>query len=76
MSASVAKLTKQALDLSESERAELAHRLLLSLEEVAEEGVVEAWDQEIATRVRRIKNCTAKGRRAEDVPGDLRARLR
>jgi len=75
MPATVTELTEQALELSENERAELAHRLLLSLEEVKEDGVEEAWDEEIARRVERIKNGTAKGRPAEDVLKDLRARL-
>jgi putative addiction module component (TIGR02574 family) len=75
MSATVTELTEQALGLSESERAELAHRLLLSLDDVAEEGVEEAWEEEIARRVERVRNGTAKGRPAEDVLGDIRARL-
>ena len=75
MPATVTQLTEQALGLSEADRAELAHRLLLSLEEVEEEGVEQAWEEEIAKRVERIKNGTAKGRPAEDVLRDLRARL-
>ena len=37
--------------------------------------VEEEWGKEIAKRVDRIKNGTAKGRPAEDVLGDLTARL-
>jgi putative addiction module component (TIGR02574 family) len=74
MSAMVAQLTEQALGLSESERAELAHKLLLSLDEV-EEGVEEAWEEEIAKRVERINNGTAKGRPVEDVLRDIRSRF-
>ncbi len=70
----VAQLTEQALGLSESERAELAHKLLLSLDEV-EEGVEEAWEEEIAKRVERINNGTAKGRPVEDVLRDIRSRF-
>jgi putative addiction module component (TIGR02574 family) len=75
MPATVAQLTEQALGLSECERAELAHRLLLSLDGVAEDGVEEAWEEEIAKRVERINNGTAKGRPAEDVLRDIRAGL-
>ena len=71
MPATVAQLTRQALGLSENERAELAHRLLLSLDAGAEEGVEEAWEEEIARRVERIKNGTAKGRPAEEVLRDM-----
>jgi putative addiction module component (TIGR02574 family) len=74
MSAMVAQLTEQALGLSESERAELAHRLLLSLDDVADEGAEEAWEIEVARRVEQIKNGTAKGRPAEDVFREIRAR--
>ena len=76
MPATAKQLTEQALGLPESDRAELAHRLLLSLEEIEEEGVTEAWEGEIAKRIERLKNGTAKGRPAEDVLRDLRARLR
>jgi putative addiction module component (TIGR02574 family) len=75
MSATITELTQQALGLSASERAELAHCLLISLEETAEQGVDQAWDEEIALRVERIKNSTAKGRPVEDVLADLRSRL-
>jgi len=75
MSDTIAQLTEQALGLTECERAELARRLLVSLDNVAEEGVEEAWDEEIARRVERIRNGTAQGRPAEDVLRDLRTRL-
>ena len=74
MPATAAQLTEQALGLSESERAELAHRLLLSLEEVAEEGVEEAWEEEVAKRVEEIKKGTATGRPIEDVFREIQAR--
>jgi len=73
MTATATELMEQALGLPESERADLAHHLLLSLEE--EQGVEKAWEQEIARRVERVNNGTAKGRPAEDVLRDLRARL-
>jgi putative addiction module component (TIGR02574 family) len=75
MASRIEQLTEQALELSESERAGLAHRLLLSLDEPKEEGVEEAWEAEIARRVEQVKNGTAKGRPAEDVLRDIRARL-
>jgi len=76
MSVTVTQLTEQALGLPENDRAELAHRLLLSLDEVPEEGVDEAWEEEIAKRAERVRNGTAKGRPAEEVLQELRARLR
>jgi Putative addiction module component len=44
-------------------------------EDSPEEEVEEAWEAEIAKRVERIKNGTAKGRLAEDVLSDLQARF-
>jgi putative addiction module component (TIGR02574 family) len=72
--ASVTEVEKQALNLTEKERAALAHKLLVSLEGVPEEGVDEAWDAEIEKRVARIKEGTAKGRPADEVFRDIRSR--
>jgi putative addiction module component (TIGR02574 family) len=74
MAATVEKLAQDALTLSDRERAELAHKLLVSLEGAPEEGVEEAWDAEIAERVARVKEGTAKGRPAEEVLRDIRSR--
>jgi putative addiction module component (TIGR02574 family) len=74
MAATIEKLTQEALVLPERERAELAHRILLSLEDTVETGVEEAWETEIAKRVERIKQGKAKGRPAEDVFRDIRTR--
>ena len=72
--ASVTEVEKQALNLTEKERAALAHKLLVSLEGVPEEDVDEAWDAEIEKRVARIKEGTAKGRPADEVFRDIRSR--
>jgi putative addiction module component (TIGR02574 family) len=74
MAVTVEKLAHDALTLSDRERAELARKLLVSLEHVIEEGVDEAWDAEIGKRVDRIKEGTAKGRPAEEVFRDIRTR--
>jgi putative addiction module component (TIGR02574 family) len=53
-------LFEQALRLPEKERAELAHRLLESLEpESVDEDYDSAWAQEIERRVAEIKDGTA-----------------
>lgn len=74
MAATIETLTQDALILPEKERAELAHRILLSLEDTVETGVEEAWETEIAKRVERIRRGSAKGRPAEKVFHDIRAR--
>ena len=73
MAAAVERLTQEALALSDRERAELARKLLGSLEGTFEEDVEAAWDVEIAKRVDRIREGTAKGRPAEEVSRDIRA---
>jgi len=74
MAAAVERLAQEALALSDEERAELARKLLVSLEGPPDEGVREAWDHEIAKRVDRIREGTATGRSAEEVSRDIRAR--
>jgi putative addiction module component (TIGR02574 family) len=47
-------LLHQALSLPDSDRAEIAARLLESLEGPTEEGAEEAWNQEISRRLAQI----------------------
>ena len=74
MPATIDQLTHDALALSELDRAHLAQTLLRSLEPIAEEGVHEAWDAEIAQRLERVRQGTAQGRPADEVFRDIRAR--
>jgi len=74
MAVAVERLAREALALSDQERAELAHKLLVSFEGPPDEGVDAAWDKEIKERVDRIRDGTAKGRAAEEVSRDIRAR--
>ena len=69
MAAAVERLAQEALSLSDQERAELARELLVSLEGPPDEDVTDAWDREIAKRVDRVREGTAKGRPAEEVSG-------
>jgi putative addiction module component (TIGR02574 family) len=54
MSPEVSDLLKRALALSVDERAALANALLDSLE-TANESVQEAWDEEVARRIKDLK---------------------
>ena len=75
MAATVDQLTHEALNLSEQERAQLAHALLRSLDSAENVSEVDAaWEAEITRRVERVKQGTAKGRPAEDVFHDVRTR--
>jgi putative addiction module component (TIGR02574 family) len=48
------RLRSEMLALSEAERAELAHDLILSLDEPRDSGVEDAWDREISRRIGEI----------------------
>ena len=54
------KIRSEALNLSESERAELAHSLVTSLDGPADQRVEEAWDAEVRRRLAEIDSGTAQ----------------
>jgi putative addiction module component (TIGR02574 family) len=62
-------LKTQLVTLSPSEKAELAHFLLSSLEP-EDEGTESAWDEEASRRVNEIRAGQASGRPVEDLLGD------
>ena len=69
----------EALDLPLRERAQLAHRLIASLDEDVEENQEEvdrAWEEEIRRRVAEVEAGTAELIPAEQVFAELRARPR
>jgi putative addiction module component (TIGR02574 family) len=70
----VEQLKSQIITLSGSERAELAHFLLSSLDPEEEEGAHEAWSEELVRRVAEIRDGSAVGRSADDVLAGLRHR--
>jgi len=68
-------LFREASELSESERAELAGLLLESLEGEPDEDVEAAWAEEIERRVRQIDSGEVKTIPWEQVRANLYARL-
>jgi len=58
-SAALEKLRSEALNLSEAERAELAHELVASLDGTIDSDAEEAWDAEIVRRLAEIDSGTA-----------------
>ena len=71
MSTSNAELFKQALDLSENDRATLAGLLIESLEERLDEGLEKVWKAEISRRIAELDS-----EEVEPIPWeDLRTRL-
>mgnify|MGYP001174050442 CR=1 FL=1 len=69
------KVRSEALSLSETERAELAHNLLASLDGPADTDVETAWDAEILRRLAEIDSGTADLIDREEFRRRMRARL-
>lgn len=70
------QLRNKALELSEAERAELAHDLVASLDGKPDPGAADAWDAEILRRVTEIDEGNAPLVDAEEVSKRIRARMR
>jgi len=75
MARDIAELLREASQLSEAERAELAGRLLETLDGEPDEGVEAAWAEEIERRVRQIESGEVKTIPWEEVRAKLHARL-
>jgi putative addiction module component (TIGR02574 family) len=69
-------LEKEALKLSPDERARLAQTLLLSLDDLSEKEVEEAWLVEIQRRARQIDRGEVQPIPSEEVMRKARALLR
>jgi putative addiction module component (TIGR02574 family) len=75
MTRDVRELFREASELSESDRAELAGRLLQTLHGEPDEGVEAAWAEEIERRIRQIDSGEVKTIPWEEVRAKLYARL-
>lgn len=74
MTALLKKMTNDALSLPPRDRAKLAHELIISLDENVDSNVSNAWEREIKKRVAEIYSGIAKGRPAEQVLAEIRAK--
>ena len=74
MSSLLQEIASKAHNLSPSERAELAHELIVSLDDVKDKELEMAWDTEIERRIEEIKSGRAKGRSAEEILAEIRAK--
>jgi len=74
-SVALEQLRDKVLGLPEEDRAELAHELLVSLDGPPEEGVAEAWAEEIEQRVTDLDSGAVKPVDAEEVAQRVRLRL-
>jgi len=66
----------EALHLSEEERAELAQKLLISLDSPSENEISEAWLQEAQRRARELDEGTIQPISSDDVKRKAQALLR
>jgi hypothetical protein len=69
------QVENEALKLKPQERAELAEKLLRSLEDLSEEEIERLWVKEAIRRDAEIDSGSASMRDAEDVFRDARARF-
>ena len=69
------KIRSEALRLSESERAELAHSLVSSLDGPADADAEAAWDAEIRRRLDEIQAGTAELIDREELRRRIQARM-
>jgi putative addiction module component (TIGR02574 family) len=72
MTQTAEKLKGEILQLSETDRAELAQLLILSLDVEVDEGAEAAWDEELARRQKRMEEGKSKSRPADDVLAEIR----
>ena len=70
----VKEIYDQAIMLSASERASLAHDLILSLDEPSDFELGPAQEAEIQRRIQMVKEGTAKGRSADEVFAGIKAK--
>jgi len=70
------KLFKQALELEQRDRAELAKLLIDSLDSAMEQDVEEAWIREIDRRCAELDSGTVQTIPWEDVLKEARSRLK
>jgi len=70
------RIRTEVLELTDAERAELAHDLIASLDEPRESGVEDAWDREILHRISLIDSGQAKLFDREEFIQKMRARYK
>ena len=69
------KVRSEALRLTEAERADLAHSLVVSLDGPADKDAEAAWDAEILRRLAEIESGTAELIDRDELRRRMRARM-
>jgi putative addiction module component (TIGR02574 family) len=74
-SVTLEKLRSEVLGLPESERAELAHELVKSLDSPIDADAADAWDREILKRLAQVDAGTARLIDRDELRRRMRARV-
>lgn len=74
MSVTAERIRTELTGLNDTERAELAHFLIQSLDPGWDEDAESAWDTELARRAEEIQSGRASGEPAQKVFSELRAK--
>ena len=72
----LAEIRATVLQLSESERAKLAHDLVESLDGAADEDALDQWDAELLRRLAEVESGTANLLSRSEFRARIRERLR
>lgn len=75
-STAMKQLKQQVLGLPEQERAELMHDVIASLDGAGDDGVEEAWAEDITRRVREIETGAVQTVDAAEVMRRIAAKVR
>lgn len=70
----VERVRSEVMTLSASERASLAHELILSLDDPTDYDLSAAQETEIQRRIKLVREGTAAGRPAVEVFADIRSK--
>lgn len=76
MSIDLKEIEKSALELNEQDRAELAKRLLISLEDTVDQEIEQAWIDEINRRKKQVKSGEVETIPSEKVLAEAREILK
>ena len=72
----VQKIRSEVMELSASERASLAHDLILSLDDPSDFELSHVQEAEIGRRLNAVREGTATGRPADKVFADIKAKYK
>jgi len=70
------RVKQEVLQLPESDRAELAHLLIESLDEIEEVGAEAAWDAELERRLKRVEEGESHSHPAHEVLAEIKDRYK